>query len=328
MKKLVQSFLLTWALVSQAYANEPEPIIDVHLHAESAASMPPGQKMCMEMLRHVPPVDPGKDPILRTLGEWNQDPGCDDPMVASATNEDLMRDTIAILRRYNIRGVVGASPDVLEKWMSAAPNHVIPSRHFSLGFDAEITPEDIEREFKAGKFEVLGEVTNQYHGFAPNAPEFDAYWAMAERNDIPVGIHIGGMPPGAAYWGMGGRIAIGNSLMLEDVLLKYPKLRVYIMHSGFPQIENTIALMQQYPQVYAETGVMQTVMTKEGYEDFLRRMINAGLEKRLMYGTDQMAWPDMIPRSLKLVEDTDVLTPEQKRNFLYHNAVRFFRLDE
>jgi predicted TIM-barrel fold metal-dependent hydrolase len=100
------------------------------------------------------------------------------------------------------------------------------------------------------------------------------------------------------------------------------------MHAGYPMIENTIALMQQYPQVYAETGVLQTVMTTEGYETLLKQFIDAGLGKRLMYGTDQMIWPSMIDHSLDLVEKTKVMTREEKRDFLYNNAVRFFRLEE
>ncbi len=323
------AFGLCAAMFGTQAAAAQDPVIDVHLHAESVSAYgPPGQKMCMEHLKYVPPVDPVKENMLQTLGAWNRNPGCADPIPAAASDEALMRETIAVLKKRNIRGVVSGPPETVAAWKQAAPDHIIAGRQFNLAREADISADDIAAEFKSGAFEVLAEVTNQYAGHGPNSPAFDAYWAAAEANDIPVGIHIGGMPPGAAYWGTGARAALGDALLLEEILIRHPKLRVYIMHAGMPQFERTFALMQQFPHVYAETGVMQTVMTRGGYEEFLRRAIDAGLGKRIMYGTDQMIWPGMISRSLDLVEATDALTPEQKRDFLYNNAVRFFRLDD
>lgn len=305
-----------------------EPIIDVHLHADPVANFgPPGQMFCMEQLRHTPPHDPAEGSVPQAMAAHRRNPGCERPMPAAANDQALMEETLSVLKRRNIIGVVGGPADVLRKWKEAAPDHVIASRSFSLGGDADVSLADLAADHAAGDFEVIGEVTNQYRGHAPDAPGFDPYWAMAEERDIPVGIHIGGMPPGAAYWGQGARVAVGDPLLLEDVLIRHPKLRVYIMHAGLPMFDRTIALMHQYPQVYAGTGVLQAVMTRSGYEAFLKKMVDAGLEKRLMYGTDQMIWPGMIERSLSLVEESEVLTPAQKRDILYNNAARFLRLD-
>lgn len=306
----------------------PEPIIDVHLHADPVASYgPPGRMFCMEQLRHTPPHDPADGSVPEAMLAHSRNPDCKDPMSAAENDQTLMEETLAVLKRRNIIGVVGGPGDLVRKWKEAAPDHVIASRSFSLGGEGDVTPADLAADHASGGFDVLGEVTNQYRGYAPNAPEFAPYWAMAEERDLPVGIHIGGMPPGSAYWGQGARIALGDPLLLEDVLIRHPKLRVYIMHAGMPMFDRTIALMQQYPQVYAGTGVLQAVMTRAGYEAFLKKMVDAGLEKRLMYGTDQMIWPEMIERSLQLVEESKVLTPTQKRNILYNNAARFFRLE-
>ena len=38
-------------------------------------------------------------------------------------------------------------------------------------------------------------------------------------------------------------------LLLEDVLVKHPKLRLWIAHGGEPWTEETIALMAEYPQI-------------------------------------------------------------------------------
>jgi uncharacterized protein len=136
------------------------------------------------------------------------------------------------------------------------------------------------------------------------------------------------MPPGAGHWGIGARMSIADPLLLEEVIVRYPGLRVYVMHAGYPQIERTISLMLQYPQVYADTGMLQALLTRGAYDAFLRRMFDAGLGKRLMYGTDQIVWPEMIERSLEMVANTDQLTDTEKRDLLYNNAARFFRIDE
>ena len=47
----------------------------------------------------------------------------------------------------------------------------------------------------------------------------------------------------------------------------------------------------------------------------------------MMYGTDFMIWPKLLETSLSIVENADYLSYDQKRDILFNNAVRFFRLD-
>lgn len=314
------------AITSRSFA--PEPIIDVHLHAMLLEeSDPPNEHFCMEYLSHAPAIDPGRQDLLPTLAEWRRDPDCPVVVKPAESDEANMSETIKVLREKNIIGIVSGSRELVAKWYAAEPDRIIPSRRFFLGRDKD-SPEQLAEAFKAGEFKVLGEVGNQYFGYAPNAPEFEPYWAMAAANDLPVGIHIGYMPPGAGYWQIGSRISLSDPLLLEDVLIRHPRLRVYIMHSGYPQIERTIALMQAYPQVYSDTGMLHAILTKRGYEDFLARMFDAGLGKRLMFGTDQIIWPDMIGIAIEMIESSDVLSATQKRDLLYNNAANFFRIDE
>ncbi len=39
----------------------------------------------------------------------------------------------------------------------------------------------------------------QLLGIAPGDPRLEPYWQLAEEFDVPVGIHLGPGPPGAAY---------------------------------------------------------------------------------------------------------------------------------
>lgn len=46
-----------------------------------------------------------------------------------------------------------------------------------------------------------------------------------------------------------------------------------------------------------------------------------------MFGSDEMSWPDAIGLAIKGVDSAPFLTPEQKADIFYNNAVEFFRLN-
>ncbi len=305
-----------------------EPIIDMHVHAQAVSDYgPPGQKMCLP--EHIAPFDPGKG--VSWPEEWarrNMQPDCDRWTPSSASDDALIAETLAAMRKHNIIAVAGGPPDVVRKWKEAAPERIIAARQFNLGGQSAVSVDELRAEYEGGGFEVLGEVTNQYSGFGPNAPEFAPYWALAEEKDFPVGIHMGAMPPGSAYlFGGGSRIALGNPLLLEDVLVKHPKLRVYVMHAGYPYADNMIAMLEQYPQLYVEIGVLPAVMPREQFYGYLTRLVRAGFSDRIMFGSDQMVWPGLIEHAVEMVEKAP-LTKQQKRDIFYNNAARFLRLSD
>ena len=55
-------------------------------------------------------------------------------------------------------------------------------------------------------------------------------------------------------------------------------------------------------------------------------MDNTSLHRRIMFGSDEIVWPQTI--KVAIFEAAEFLTPEQKRDIFYNNAVRFLRLDE
>jgi uncharacterized protein len=57
-------------------------------------------------------------------------------------------------------------------------------------------------------------------------------------------------------------------------------------------------------------------------------MVEAGFGNRIMFGSDQMVWTDAIGMAVEGVRSAKFLTPKQKRDILYNNAVRFFRLED
>jgi predicted TIM-barrel fold metal-dependent hydrolase len=107
-----------------------------------------------------------------------------------------------------------------------------------------------------------------------------------------------------------------------------PKLRVYLMHAGYPYLQETKAIMHMYPQVYADLAAIDWLRPREEFHEYLRALVRAGFGKRLMFGSDQMVWPEGIGLAIEGIESAAFLTEEQKRDIFYNNAVRFLRLDE
>ena len=294
------------------------PIIDMHLHAQRASAQgPPGGAVCMptvEFLGWDPrvPLNPGA--LAR----------CPKPVTGAKTDEELMRRTIAIMERENIIGVT--SGPQLATWQAVSPDRFIPGLLTS--FD-RFSPDTIRTLISSGAVKVLAEVTTQYRGLPPNAPELAPYWAIAEELDVPVGIHMAGAgPPGIPLMGQRRyRAAHGNPLLLEDVLTRHPKLRVYISHAGFPYIDDLISLMILYPQVHVDIGVIAWAMPRPEFHRFLQRLVDAGMGQRIMFGSDQMVWPEAIEATIEAIETASFLTPHARRAIYYDNARKFLRLD-
>ncbi len=89
-----------------------------------------------------------------------------------------------------------------------------------------------------------------------------------------------------------------------------------------------IAMMYQYPQLYGDLSTITWVIPRTAFYDYLDALVKAGLGKRLMFGSDQMRWPEMIEKGIQAIEEADFLTAQQKRDILYNNAERFLQLDQ
>ena len=64
------------------------------------------------------------------------------------------------------------------------------------------------------------------------------------------------------------------------------------------------------------------------FHNYLKQLVDAGFEDRIMFGSDQVVWPHMIGPAIDRVESAPFLSENQKRKIFYDNAVRFFRLEE
>jgi len=325
--KAVILCILFILLAAPSYAQEHLPVIDMHLHALAADEQGPPPLAICTPINQFPAWDPAQ-PYGATFMAMLKDPPCDNPVWSPMTDEALMMQTLEVMEQRNIFGVLSGTPNRVATWMAAAPGRFFAGLGFRLGNDSP-SPDSVRALHAEGRLAVFAEVTNQYAGIAPDDERMEPYWALAEELDIPVGIHIGTGPPGVIYLGATGyRARLHSALTLEEVLVRHPGLRVYIMHAGFPLLDDLLALLYAHPQVYVDVGVIVFVQPRAAFYRYLQGIVEGGFGNRVMFGSDQMVWPGVIERSIAVIEEASFLSDEQKRDILYNNAARFLRLSE
>jgi predicted TIM-barrel fold metal-dependent hydrolase len=314
-------------LAPLARAQERLPVIDMHMHAWAAdGNGPPPLAICTPMTPYAP-ATASVDAWVASFMAAGKEPPCPDPLWSLETDEALLDETIATMERRNVVGVISGPPDRALQWFEAAPERFIPSAQLQIGRD-EYDLDSLRALFEDGPFAVLGEVANQYVGIAPDDERMEPFWALAEDLDVPVAIHMGEGPPGAGVLIPTYRMELANALLLEPVLAKHPGLRVSIMHYGSPFIDEAIALLGAWPQVYLDLGGIQWFYPRAYFYRQLQQIVDAGFGNRVMFGSDQMVWPGLIERSIAIIEEAPFLSDAQKRDILYNNAARFLRLSD
>ena len=321
-------FVAALAVQASAPAPKPEPIIDMHMHAwslqEFGGNPPPGCLGARGIDMHG--VDPAK-PF-----DFMAQATCKVLVDAPKTDQALLDDTVREMRRFNIvSGVLAGDRDIVAKWKAAARDRFIPAANFFAegGLPTAARVGELEQRVKSGETKVFAEIAPQYRGLAPDHPSLEPFYAMAERLDIPVGIHMGYGAPGGPYWIYPKyRASLGNPLLLEDLLTRHPKLRIYVMHAGMPMTDEMIALLYSHPQVYVDISADNVGVPRAEFYVHLRRLVEAGYTKRIMFGSDQMVWPQAIEVAVDSITTAPFLTTDQKRDILYNNAARFLRLSK
>ena len=314
-------------LCTALYSQQKLPIIDMHLHASAADSQgPPPVAMCTPIYP-MPAWDPS-EPYGEAFMRLLKNPPCEDPVWSPETDDELMHETLNVLEEWNIYGITSGSAERVAKWRGENPSRIYPALQISTGPN-DPSPEALRAMHERGELMVLGEITTQYRGIYPDDSRLEPYFAVAEELDIPVGIHVGTGPPGVIYLGAPNyRAKMHSALTLEEVLAKHPKLRLYIMHGGYPMLDDLLTVLYAHPQAYIDIGVIVFTQPREAFYRWLKAIVDAGFGNRIMFGSDQMVWPGIIERSIAVIEEAPFLSEAQKRDIFYNNAARFLRLSD
>ncbi|MDG1462890.1 MAG: amidohydrolase family protein [Gammaproteobacteria bacterium] len=296
MKRLIATLLLIAAGSVSAYDG---PIIDMHVHA------------------------------------W---PSGEDGGPEKPKNKKTMQAERAALKKHNVvLAAVSGPQDFLEVWANDSPDELLLGpifpcidgknpvyyRHDCFN-NGENFPniEWLEAQYMAGNYGVMGELYNQYAGIPFDDPRMDPYYEMAERLSIPVAFHTHAAPPLTAQQCCPSfRLSNGNPLLLENVLVKHPKLRVQIMHANPLVYPEVFDLLVQFPKVYVDVSPWQMAYTRKKFHQLLKAYADAGMIGRIMFGSDGADYDKAIPA----YTSAEFLTGKQLSGIFCKNAERFLR---
>lgn len=314
---LVLAFAITALAEAQREARYDGPIIDMHLHAYPAMSET-SVPICSA--DHIwLPRDPQNPYTIENFAN------CDAPLQSATTDEELMQRSLELMERFNVIGVASGEIERVQAWEAAAPSRIIPA----LESGGEVPTESIRNLAEEGDIRVLGELTFQYNSLSPSDSVPDSYFALAEELDLPVALHMGLGPPGAAYfYNEKYRMRLSDPLLLEESLLRYPKMRIYVMHAGWPMSDHMVGLLLAHPQVYVDVALINWMIPRKEFHSYLKRLIDAGFEKRVMFGSDHAFWPEAMRVAIESIQSAEFLNTGQKADIFYNNAARFLRLSE
>ena len=268
------------------------PIIDMHLHARGEVQA--DRRFCF------PDPCEGAPTIAKDVAEMK------------AMLREAMDDNNIVL------GVISdENPDVVLDWMEGQENRFLGG----VSEPSRFSKRQLKEFYVKGSFKVVGEMGEQYLNIAIDDPSLDHVFAFAHEHDLPILIHLEGIGGDAGF-----PANLGDPLRLAPVLRKYPGLRVYLENAGWPFLEEITSLMYVYPSVYADVSTILHLTPRDQALRYLKGLVDNGLGKRIMYGSDQMSWPEVIPVVIEAIQSAEFLTVEQKADIFYNNAARFLRL--
>ncbi len=250
--------------------------------------------------------------------------------------------TIEHHQQFNVKyaALSVANQTIGQEWLAKAPNTFLVGPSFPcadgkypVGYDCFAENggwPDIEwlrSQYEKGTFTVMGELLYVYYGIPPTDAKLAPYFELAHELNIPIGVHAGHGPPKERRLPTccpNFNEELGNPLMLEPILKKYPGLKIWLMHGGEIRFhKQAISLMKKHPNVYADLSILNSVMPEEMYHQFLKSFIDAGLEDQLMFGSDNLP----IPMILERLQKASFLSDMQKDKLLFKNALQFFQLE-
>ena len=237
--------------------------------------------------------------------------------------EELKKLTLSKFQEHNI---VKALVTDARGWAEEAPDVILIGNDHG-GID------ELKKQHEKEKLHAIAEMAPFYAGMQADDPSLEPYFELAVELDIPVGFHVFPGGPNGGFHLMpemfGGMRAYNASpLQLENVLVKYPDLRLFIMHGGWPYVEDVKAMLYAHPNLYVDIAVVNWILPQEELNTYMKSLFNAGFGDRIMYGSDQMVWPKVITVGIESVNNADFLTLEQKEDIFFDNAAKFLRLSQ
>lgn len=117
-----------------------------------------------------------------------------------------------------------------------------------------------------------------YQDVDPLGPEFGRVCAALERLELPLLIHQG------TTFSRAGSLLRARPILLDEIALRHPRLRIVIAHLGHPWFEEAIQVVRRHPHVFADVSAL--VSRRWLLYQALVAAVEYGVDHKLLFGTD------------------------------------------
>ncbi|UQU62766.1 amidohydrolase family protein [Couchioplanes caeruleus] len=159
-------------------------------------------------------------------------------------------------------------------------------------------------------------------GFAPDDRMAYPLYEAIEELGVPALFHTGQTGIGAGVRGGGGiRLRYSNPMLVDDVAVDFPDLRIILAHPSFPWQDEALAVATHKPHVHIDLSGW----SPKYFPPQLVRYANSLLQDKVLFGSD---YPVITPDRWLADFDRLDIKPEVRPKILKENAARLLGLDE
>jgi hypothetical protein len=123
-------------------------------------------------------------------------------------------------------------------------------------------------------------------------------------------------------------VGLGNPLLLEDVAVAFPDLKIVMYHLSYPFTEQATYMLYAHSNVYTDVGVVNWILGRAGFHRLLRQVVETVGCDKILFGSDQMSATHMIPVAVSAIQEAPFLSEEDKCKILGDNARRLLGISE
>jgi predicted TIM-barrel fold metal-dependent hydrolase len=135
-----------------------------------------------------------------------------------------------------------------------------------------------------------------YQVFDPLGPAALRIYELAEQHGLPILFHQGASPVRDAP------LRFAHPLVMDEVAIRFPELRVVMAHLGHPWQRETIVTIRKHPHLYADISAL--FYRPWSFYEGLRLATEWGVLDRLLFGSDfPIATPSETAAGLRAVND-------------------------
>ncbi|MGH3488064.1 MAG: amidohydrolase family protein [Actinopolymorphaceae bacterium] len=239
-------------------------IVDVHNHTPThSGQVPTDERLVFEGWRSDRPVV--------TTNSWadfdRQQAAADISIVFNIAVDDPLHAT--------------GLPYPPERTNDATAEFVAAAPHRRIGFMSvnPCAPDVFEEVDRCRALNLVGvKLGPNYQNFDPLCDEALRFYTSCERSGLPILFHQGTSPIREAP------LRYTHPLVMDDIALRFPELRVVMAHMGHPFVRETVAVIRKHPHVYAD--VSSVYLRRWLAWEALTFATEWGVPHKLLFGSD------------------------------------------